>query len=75
MLFRQILQMFLKAQRCLKLEAACIEDLGSHVVDLAVWLFGDFNVTSAKVNSRIAPDSEDDVSFGVAGSGWSGGQI
>jgi predicted dehydrogenase len=45
-----------------------LEDLGSHVADLAVWFFGDLNVTFVKVNSRIASDSEDDVSFGVAGS-------
>jgi predicted dehydrogenase len=46
-----------------------IEDLGSHVVDLALWLFGDLNMTYAKANSRIAPNSEDDVSFEVAGQG------
>ena len=51
-----------------KARGGALEDLGSHVVDLALWSFGDLNVTSAKVNSRIAPDSEDDVSFGVAGS-------
>jgi predicted dehydrogenase len=50
-----------------KARGGVIEDLGSHVVDLAVWLFGDLKVMSAKVNSRIAPDSEDDVTFGVAG--------
>jgi len=44
-----------------------VEDLGSHIVDLALWLFGDLNVTSAKVNSRIAPTSEDDISFSVVG--------
>jgi predicted dehydrogenase len=50
-----------------------LEDLGSHVVDLAVWLFGDLKSTDATVNSRIAPNSEDDVSFHVEGySGLSG---
>ncbi len=44
-----------------------LEDLGSHVVDLAVWLFGDLKGASATVNSRIAPESEDDVTFGVEG--------
>jgi predicted dehydrogenase len=44
-----------------------LEDLGSHVVDLAVWLFGDLKATGATVNSRIAPTSEDDVSFRVEG--------
>lgn len=44
-----------------------LEDLGSHVVDLAVWLFGDLKTVDATVNSRIAPTSEDDVSFRVEG--------
>ena len=51
-----------------KARGGVIEDLGSHVVDLAVWTFGDLKVTSAKVNFRIAPDSQDDVSFDVTGS-------
>jgi len=51
-----------------KARGGALEDLGSHVVDLALWTLGDLNVTSAKVNSRIAPDSEDDLSFGVTGS-------
>jgi predicted dehydrogenase len=51
-----------------KARGGVIEDLGSHVVDVAVWFFGDLKVTDAKVNSRIAPDSEDDVSFGVSDS-------
>lgn len=40
-----------------------LEDLGSHVIDLAVWFFGDLKPTSAMVNSRIAPESEDEMSF------------
>ena len=51
-----------------KARGGALEDLGSHVADLALWFFGDLNVTSAKVNSRIAPDSEDAVSFRVVGS-------
>lgn len=50
-----------------KARGGALEDLGSHVVDIALWMLGDLQVTSAKVNSRIASDSEDDVSFGVAG--------
>ena len=45
-----------------------LEDLGSHVMDLALWFFGGLEVTSAKVNFRICPDSEDDVNFTVKGS-------
>jgi len=44
-----------------------IEDLGSHVVDLAVWLFGDLKVTYAQANSPLTVGSLDDVTFGVAG--------
>jgi predicted dehydrogenase len=50
-----------------KARGGALEDLGSHVVDLALWSFGDLNVTSAKVNSRIAPDSIDALSFEVTG--------
>ena len=49
-----------------KARGGVIEDLGSHVVDLAVWLFGDLRATYANVNSRIAADSLDDVTFGVS---------
>jgi predicted dehydrogenase len=51
-----------------KARGGVLEDLGSHIVDLSLWTFGDLNVTSAKVNSRISPDSEDDVTFGVTNS-------
>lgn len=40
-------------------------DLGSHVVDLAVWFFEDLKVTVANAKLRTAPDLEDEVSFGV----------
>jgi predicted dehydrogenase len=50
-----------------KARGGVVEDLGSHVVDLAFWFFGDLKNTYAKVNSRIAQDSLDDVSFGVVG--------
>lgn len=51
-----------------KARGGALEDLGSHVVDLALWFLGDLHVTSAKVNSRISRDSEDDVGFEVSGS-------
>jgi len=50
-----------------KARGGVIEDLGSHIVDLALWTFGDLKVTSTKVNFRISPDSQDDVSFDVTG--------
>ncbi|MDR1992011.1 MAG: Gfo/Idh/MocA family oxidoreductase [Nitrososphaerota archaeon] len=42
-----------------------IEDLGSHIADLAVWFFGDLTVTDTKINSQLSPTSEDDLSFNV----------
>lgn len=51
-----------------KARGGALDDLGSHVVDLASWFFGDLVVDFAQINSRIAEDSEDDVSFGVTGS-------
>jgi predicted dehydrogenase len=42
-----------------------LEDLGSHVADLALWFFGDLAVTSARVGSRTAEVSEDSVDFEV----------
>jgi predicted dehydrogenase len=57
------------------LRGGVLEDLGSHVVDVAGWFFGDLKVTSATVNSRISNGSEDDVSFEVAGVDGLGGKF
>lgn len=43
-----------------------LEDLGSHIVDLALWFFGDLDVKSAKI-AQIAPNSDDSVYFEVTG--------
>jgi predicted dehydrogenase len=45
-----------------------LEDLGSHVADLALWFFGDLEVQSARTQSSISPDSADSASFEVIGS-------
>lgn len=45
-----------------------LRDLGAHVVDLALWFFGDLTVDSAKLESSIERDSEDSVYFRVKGS-------
>jgi predicted dehydrogenase len=45
-----------------------LEDLGSHVADLALWFFGDLNVNSARIESRIFVGSVDSVNFRVSGS-------
>ena len=45
-----------------------LEDLGSHVVDLALWFFGDLNASSTKTESKITQNSADSVDFEVTGS-------
>ncbi len=44
-----------------------LEDLGSHVVDLALWLFGDLQVASAKLQASLTEGAVDDVAFQVTG--------
>jgi predicted dehydrogenase len=41
-------------------------DLGSHVVDLALWFFGNLTLDSAKIESINAPSSEDKAIFCVS---------
>ena len=53
-------------------EGGVLRDLGSHVIDLAVWFFGDFEVTSASVESVINEASEDITHFAVSNFGVSG---
>ena len=43
-------------------------DLGSHVIDLALWLFGDLEVESAQQESMTEGGSEDSACFGVKNS-------
>jgi predicted dehydrogenase len=45
-----------------------LRDLGAHVVDLALWFFGDLTVDSARLESVTKRDSEDSVYFRVKGS-------
>jgi predicted dehydrogenase len=42
-----------------------LKDLGCHVIDLALWFFGDLRVVSAKIEPIIGTDSEDSVDFQV----------
>jgi predicted dehydrogenase len=44
-----------------------LEDLGSHVVNLALWFFGDLKVDSASTKAVLASGSEDEVQFTVNG--------
>jgi len=45
-----------------------LKDLGAHVVDLALWFFGDLTVDSARLKSATERDSDDSVYFRVNGS-------
>jgi predicted dehydrogenase len=47
-------------------------DLGSHIIDLAEWFFGDFEVQSASLRSIVDEDCEDSADFAVAKSGLKG---
>jgi predicted dehydrogenase len=47
-------------------------DLGSHVIDLALWFFGDFEVASAVLESMVDGGCEDSVHFTVKKSGLDG---
>jgi predicted dehydrogenase len=42
-----------------------LRDLGCHVIDLALWFFGDLRVDSAKPESQVREAPADLVSFGV----------
>jgi predicted dehydrogenase len=50
-------------------------DLGSHVIDLALWLFGDLKVDSAKLSSFSSAGAEDVASFKVSNSHGLRGQF
>jgi predicted dehydrogenase len=45
-----------------------LEDLGAHVIDLALWFFGDLQVDSAKLESLNVLGSEDSACFSVRNS-------
>jgi predicted dehydrogenase len=49
-----------------------LSDLGSHVIDLALWFFGDLKVESASLKSIIGGTWEDSVDFSVAKSNMNG---
>lgn len=49
-----------------------LQDLGCHVIDLALWFFGDLEVNRAKLTS---PSGGDSVSFNVGGSGGLEGEF
>jgi len=48
-----------------------LSDLGSHIIDLALWFFGDFKVEDAVIKSSMN-NSEDEVTFKVRGSNLTG---
>ncbi len=49
-----------------------LSDLGSHVIDLALWFFGDFGVESVSLKSVVDLKGEDSVDFAVKKPGLEG---
>jgi len=49
-----------------------LEDLGAHVIDLALWFFGDLEVDSAKLESMVEGSCEDSAHFKAKKSGLEG---
>lgn len=45
-----------------------LEDLGYHVIDIALWFFGDLKISSAKLGFIIGNDSEDSAHFEIRNS-------
>ena len=52
-----------------------LSDLGSHIIDLMLWFFGDLTVESAAVNSVLRSGSEDAVHFNVKAQGGIFGEV
>jgi predicted dehydrogenase len=49
-----------------------LEDLGAHIIDLALWFFGDLEVDSAMLKSMVEESCEDSAHFRVGQSGLEG---
>lgn len=49
-----------------------LSDLGSHIIDTALWFFGDFKVETASIKSIVDSQSEDVVNFKVKKKGLTG---
>jgi predicted dehydrogenase len=54
-----------KGSRASASRGGALKDLGSHVIDLACWFFGDLEVESAALASVIDGSSEDSANFSV----------
>ena len=54
------------------LRGGVLSDLGSHVIDLSLWFFGDFKVESALKKSAFNSEAEDSVEFNVKRTGLDG---
>jgi len=69
---------FLGSEKSSKASASrggVLRDLGAHVVDLALWFFGDLEVDSAKLESLVEGGSEDFANFRVKKSDGLEGQF
>ncbi len=54
-----------KKQETSGARGGALRDLGSHVVDLALWFFGDLQVNSVSLQSQAEGDFEDSIFFRV----------
>jgi predicted dehydrogenase len=54
-----------KGSRMPALRGGVLADLGCHVIDLALWFFGDLSVETARLESLDMTGSEDSASFNV----------
>jgi predicted dehydrogenase len=54
-----------KGSKMPALRGGVLADLGCHVIDLALWFFGDLKVETAKLESLDMTGSEDSASFSV----------
>jgi predicted dehydrogenase len=69
---------FYESKKGAKVSAArggVLRDLGCHVLDLALWFFGDLQVDSAKLEPSVDDASEDSASFTAANSDGLGGEF
>jgi predicted dehydrogenase len=58
-----------KSSKTSESRGGVLRDLGAHVIDLALWFFGDLEVDSAKLGSLVDGSSEDSAYFRVKKSG------
>ena len=63
---------FSQASKASLSRGGVLSDLGSHIIDLALWFFGDFEVDEATLKSVVDKSCEDCANFTVRKSGLAG---